>query len=88
MRSFSPVFAQVMSSLHPQTFARCAALDPLRRPPRGLSVHDHFLALCFAQLTYRESLRDIEACLNARPSLQYPFGFSRQPHSHQFGLRQ
>jgi IS4 transposase len=75
MRSFSPVFAQVMSSLHPQTFARCAALHPLRRPPRGLSVYDHFLALCFAQLTYRESLRDIEACLNARPSLQYHLGF-------------
>src|SRR5579863_2324986 len=71
----SPVFAQVMSSLHPQTFARCAALHPLPWRPRGLSVYDHFLALCFGQLTYRESLRDLEACLNARPTLLYHLGF-------------
>lgn len=71
----SPVFAQVMACLHPQAFARCAALHPLRRRPRGLSVFDHFLALCFAQLTYRESLRDLEACLNARPCMQYHLGF-------------
>jgi hypothetical protein len=71
----SPVFAQVMSCLHPQTFARCAALHPLRRRPRGMSVYDHFLALCFAQLTYRESLRDLEACLNARPGMLYHLGF-------------
>jgi hypothetical protein len=75
MRPFSPVFSQVMSTLHPQAFARCAALHPLPRRPHGLSVYDHFLALCFAQLTYRESLRDIEACLNARPSLQCHLGF-------------
>jgi IS4 transposase len=75
MPIFSPVFAQVMSSLHPQAFARCAALHPLPRRPRGLSVYDHFLALCFGQLTYRESLRDLEACLNARPSLRYHLGF-------------
>lgn len=71
----SPVFAQVMSGLHPQAFARCAALHPLRRRPRGLSVFDHFLALCFAQLTYRESLRDLEACLNARSAMKYHLGF-------------
>jgi IS4 transposase len=71
----SPVFAQVMSCLHPQAFARCAALHPLPRRPRGLSVFDHFLALCFAQMTYRESLRDLEACLNARPAMKYHLGF-------------
>jgi Transposase DDE domain/Domain of unknown function (DUF4372) len=75
MRPSSTVFSQVMSTLHPQTFARCAALFPLRRQPRGLSVYDHFLALCFAQLTYRESLRDLEACLNARPAMLYHLGF-------------
>ena len=64
-----------MSVLHAQAFARCAALHPLRRRPRGLSVFDHFLALCFAQLTYRESLRDLEACLNARPGMKYHLGF-------------
>ena len=75
MRPPSTVFSQVMSTLHPQTFARCAALFPLRRQPRGLSVSDHFLALCFAQLTYRESLREVEACLNARPAMLYHLGF-------------
>jgi len=74
-KNSSPVFSQVMSTLHPQTFARCAALFPLRRKPRGLSVYDHFLALCFAQFTYRESLRDLAACLNARPTLLYHLGF-------------
>jgi AcrR family transcriptional regulator len=71
----SPVFAQVMAPLHAQTFAQCAARHPLRRQPRGLSRYDHFLALNFCQLTYRESLRDVEACLNARPSLNYHLGF-------------
>ncbi len=64
-----------MSTLHSQTFARCAALHPLPRRPRGLSIYDHFLALCFAQFTYRESLRDLEACLNARPAMLYHLGF-------------
>jgi hypothetical protein len=75
MPTSRPVFAQVMSVLHPQAFARCAAAYPLRRPPRGLSVYDHFLALCFAHLTCRDSLRDLEACLNARPSMLYHLGF-------------
>ena len=75
MPNSSPVFSQVMSVLHPQAFTRCSAAHPLRRPPRGLSVYDHFLALCFAHLTYRESLRGLEACLNARPSLLYHLGF-------------
>jgi hypothetical protein len=75
MHPSSTVFSQVMSTLHPQTFARCAALFPLRRKPRGISVYDHFLALCFAQFTYRESLRDLEACLNARPTMRYQLGF-------------
>ena len=75
MSNSRPVFAQVMSVLHQQAFARCAAAHPLARPPRGLSVYDHFLALCFAQLTGRDSLRDLEACLNARPSMLYHLGF-------------
>ena len=41
----------------------------------GSPFYDHFLALCFAQFTYRQSLRDIEACLNARPGLAYRLGF-------------
>jgi IS4 transposase len=70
-----PVFSQVVAGLHGQAFARCVALYPMRRCSRSFSAYDHFLALCFGQLTYRESLRDIIACLNARPDLQYHLGF-------------
>jgi hypothetical protein len=45
------------------------------RTSRSFSAYDHFLALCFGQLTYRESLRDIVACLNARAHLSYHLGF-------------
>src|ERR1700722_1416297 len=70
-----PVFSQVVSALHGQAFARCVARFPMPRPSRSFSAYDHFLALCFGQLTYRESLRDIVACLNARPGLLYHLGF-------------
>gem|GEM_PF-2464726 len=51
MPGSSPVFAQIMSALHPQAFARCVECFPPPRRPRALSAYDHFLALCFAQLT-------------------------------------
>jgi hypothetical protein len=75
MPSSSPVFAQIMNALHPQEFARCVAQFPPPRRPRGLSAYDHFLALCFAQLTGREGLRDLVICLNARPNRAYQAGF-------------
>jgi len=65
MFSRRPAFAQVMSFLDPTEFARCVAQFPMHRSPRGLSALDHFLALCFAQLTHRESLRDLAACLQS-----------------------
>lgn len=40
-----------------------------------MSAYDHFAAMVFAQLTYRESLRGIEACLCARPTIAYRMGF-------------
>jgi hypothetical protein len=48
---------------------------PMPRCSRSFSAYDHFLSLCYAQLTYRESLRDIIICLAARPQLQYRMGF-------------
>src|SRR5258708_25170067 len=75
MPVFTPVFAQIVARLHNHAFRRCAERFPMRRNPRRFSAYDHFLALCFGQLTYRESLRDIIACLNARPRLQYHLGF-------------
>src|SRR5260370_10325105 len=42
---------------------------------RGFSCRDQYLAMAFAQLTYRESLRDIEACLRSMSSKLYHMGF-------------
>ena len=69
------VFSQITSALYPSEFARCAETFRPQRPTRGLSAYDHFLALCFGQLTYRESLRDIVACLGAKKSMLYHLGF-------------
>ena len=75
MSTHSCVFAQVMSALHPQEFTRSVEQFPPPRRPRGLSAYDHFLALCFAQLTGREGLRDLVVCLNARPARTHHAGF-------------
>jgi hypothetical protein len=72
-----PVFAQLLNGLDPTEFARCAAHFPLRRSPRGLSAFDHFLALIFAQLTHRESLRDLAVCLQSERA--YHAGFRSRP---------
>jgi len=72
-----PVFAQLMSFLDPTEFNRCATRFPMRRPPRGLSAFDHFLALVFAQLTHRESLRDLAVCLQNQRA--YHAGFRSRP---------
>jgi hypothetical protein len=71
----STVFSQIISALYPSEFSRCVERFPSQRPPRGLSEYDHFLALCFGQLTYRESLRDIVACLRSKPHSLYHLGF-------------
>jgi Transposase DDE domain/Domain of unknown function (DUF4372) len=75
MQPASSVFCQITTALYPAEFARCAQLFPNPRPTRGLTAYDQFLALCFGQLTYRESLRDIVACLQAKGPLLYHLGF-------------
>lgn len=69
------VFAQITSAIFQVEFARCADQFPMPRSSRSFSAYDHFLSLCYAQLTYRESLRDIIICLSARPQRQYRMGF-------------
>jgi len=69
------VFSQIMSPLFQTEFARCARRYPMPRSSRSFSAYDHFLGLCFGQLTYRESLRDIVTCLSNRQSLQFHLGF-------------
>ena len=75
MPAHPTVFSQLTVSLYQTEFARCAELFPMPRRSRSFSAYDHFLALCFGQLTYRESLRDIIACLTSRPQMQYHLGF-------------
>jgi IS4 transposase len=68
------VFAQVMDLLPLTEFRRCVARYPERRPGRTFSCLDQFLCMAFAQLTTRESLRDIESCLRAVPTKLYHLG--------------
>lgn len=68
------VFAQVMEHLPLTTFRRCVARYRGERKVKTFSCLDQFLCMAFAQLTYRESLRDLEACLRAQPAKLYPLG--------------
>jgi Domain of unknown function (DUF4372)/Transposase DDE domain len=68
------VFAQVMEHLPLTTFRRCVARYQGERKVKTFSCLDQFLCMAFAQLTYRESLRDIEACLRAQPAKLYHLG--------------
>jgi len=68
------VFSQVMDLLPLSDFRRCVARYPDRRPSRTFSCLDQFLCMAFAQLTCRESLRDIESCLRAVPTKLYHLG--------------
>ena len=68
------VFAQILAGLNQMELARAADRFPMPRASRSLSVYDHFAAMVFAQLTYRESLRGIEACLGARSARAYHMG--------------
>lgn len=74
MNSGKTVLAQILTGLSGEEFSRCAKRHPTSRTTPALSAYDHFATMVFAQLTYRESLRDIEACLNARRSLLYHSG--------------
>ena len=69
------LFAQLMDFLPWTSFARSVARFGGDHRVRSLSCAEQFRAMAFAQLTYRESLRDIEACLNAQPAKLYPKGF-------------
>lgn len=68
------VFAQLMEHLPLHTFRRCVARYPSRYPTLKFSHLDQFLCMAFAQLTFRESLRDIETCLRAYASKLYHLG--------------
>lgn len=68
------VFAQLMEHLPLTTFRRCVARYRGHHKIQTFSCLDQYLSMAFAQLTYRESLRDIEACLRAQSSKLYHLG--------------
>jgi hypothetical protein len=69
------IFSQLISFLPDREFRRCVARYSGDARPRGFSCWDQYLAMAFAQLTYRDGLRDIEACLRALGSKLYHLGF-------------
>jgi hypothetical protein len=69
------VFAQVMSHLPLTTFRRCVIRYNGEHKVKHFSCLDQFMSMAFAQLTYRESLRDIEACLRSQSAKLYHMGF-------------
>ena len=68
------VFAQIMEHLPLTTFRRCVARYGGEQKVKTFSCLDQYLCMAFAQLTYRESLRDIEACLGAQAGKLYHMG--------------
>ena len=68
------VFAQLVDFLPLHTFRRCVARYPSSYPTKSFSHLDQYLCMAFAQLTFRESLRDIEVCLRAQESKLYHLG--------------
>ena len=72
------VFAQLMDLIPRRAFERCVARYQGNRRFRTFTCYNQFLCMAFAQLTYRESLRDIETCLRAlQPKLPHYEGAER-----------
>lgn len=69
------VFAQLMEWIHPEQFRRCVTRYRGHYKIRSFSCWNQFLAMAFAQVTYRESLEDIEICLRSRRDQLYHLGF-------------
>jgi hypothetical protein len=69
------IFSQVVELIHPQQFRRCVERYGGDYKVRAFSCWDQFLAMAFAQLSFRESLRDIEECLSTRSDQLYHLGF-------------
>jgi hypothetical protein len=75
MNAGRTVFSQLIEHAPGKEFQKCVARYRGDVHLRGFSCWDQYLAMAFAQLTYRESLRDIEACLRAMGAKLYHMGF-------------
>jgi hypothetical protein len=76
MNTGKTLFAQLMDFLPWKTFSRIVTRYDGDSRVRTLSCGEQYRAMAFAQLTYRESLRDIEACLSVHASKLYHMGFT------------
>jgi hypothetical protein len=75
MNAGRTVFSQLMEFVSPYEFQLCVDRYHGNRYVKDFSCWDQFLCMAFAQLTFRDSLRDIEACLRAQQSKLYHMGF-------------
>ena len=75
MHAGKMVFSQIMETIHPEQFRRCVTRYSGNYKVRDFTCWDQFLAMAFAQMTFRESLMDIEICLRARSDILYHLGF-------------
>ncbi len=78
MNSGKSIFAQLMDFLPSKAFWRCVKRYHGDYKLKTFSCWDQFLCMAFAQLTYRESLRDIEACLRSQQTKLYHLGIRGQ----------
>jgi IS4 transposase len=78
MNTGKTLFAQLMDFLPWTTFARYVAHYDGDKGIRALTCAEQFRIMAFAQLTYRESLRDIEVCLSAQAGKLYHMGFRQE----------
>src|SRR5262249_54452535 len=74
------VLSQLLDLIHPQTFYRCVSRYGGNYKVSMFSCWNQFVCMAFAQLTWRESLRDIEACLNSRSEHLYHLGLRGPVH--------
>ena len=75
MHAGRTVFSQLLEHVPHKDFQKCVARYRGDSHWRGFSCWDQYLSMAFAQLTYRESLRDIEACLHSVGGKLYHMGF-------------
>ena len=74
MNSGKTIFAQLMDFVPTYEFRKCVERYDGNYKMKSFSCWDQFLCMAFAQLTFRESLRDIQACLRAAQSKLYHLG--------------
>ena len=75
MHAGKAILSQLTDWIHPEQFRRCVQRYEGNHRVRNFSCWDQFLAMTFAQITYRDSLADIEVCLRSRHDQLYRLGF-------------